>query len=139
MSVKQSTERVKMHHNSLEQAIRDRSFIGGEIEVQEQGRIYRGPIKAIEITGKSVYFYLLWCAHRDFATEKWIVVKNETGAVLNKSITTLTCETDGRLTLYGPDIITGNIFPKDGNKLDPAEVEGLDLNNLPKPVIVNYR
>lgn len=127
-----------MNTNTLERALQDQSFVGGEIEIQELHRIYRGPIKAIEITENNVRFRLLWCAYRDFSTEKWVVANTETAAILNKSITTVARETDGRLTLYSPDIVNGNIFPEDGNKLDPSKVEGLDLNNLPKPVIVDF-
>ena len=126
-----------MKQITWEEVLRDPTFAKGEIEIQENpDKIYRGPIKGILTKGDGVYFRLLWCAHYDLGTDKWTVAEHETGVILCRAITTVTLAPDGHLILQNPEIIVGNVFPEGGSRLDPAEVAGLDLNNLPGPQVV---
>jgi hypothetical protein len=126
-----------MNYITWEEALKNPSFANGEIEVQETDKIYRGPIKEIRTKGDDVYFHLLWCGHYDMSTDKWSAAEHETAVIFKKSITTVTPSPDGRFLLQNPEIIIGIIFPEGGNRLNPDEVEGLDLDDLSGPQVVD--
>jgi hypothetical protein len=107
-----------------------------EIKIQEPEKIYRGPIKRITCKGDDVYIHLLWCAHNDIATDKWRVAESETAVILKRSSTKLVLGEDRTIVLMSPEIIVGTIFAEGAKRLDPNDVEGLDLNNLPGPIVV---
>ena len=106
-------------------------IVGGDLEIKENGDLYRGPIKTIELTGEKIVIEREWTALLPLASgkkgdfwQKWennqisfhqdFCLPNDIGA--------------GRVLFEIPTVGWGVIFPKGGSKLDPAKVEGLELN-----------
>ncbi len=125
-----------MNQITWKEVLQKPNIAGGEIEIQEHGKAYRGPIKRITTKDDEVFFHLLWCGHYDITTSTWTVAPYEMATILKMSATTVTEESDGRLTIKNPEIVAGIIFPEGGDKLDPNIIEGLNLNNLPQPQVI---
>ncbi len=105
----------------------------GELEIDDRKKTYRGPLTKIVIHNESLIFFFLWSADLNTNANIWQVARNKTAAIL--PITTLVEKgVDSCLVLTTPEILIGKIYPKGGSRLDPKDVVGLDLNNLPLPV-----
>lgn len=115
-------------------------FIGGQMEIQNQGEgyIYRGEIKSIVVENNEVKAQFNWCAKGEGyppLPERWVKDSNlEYGASLEiysvSNIGPSSEEVGGgdRICLMSPIVgETVVLFPADGSKLDPAKVEGLEL------------
>ena len=100
-------------------------IVGGDLETQEDGRVYRGPISSIRIEGEMVYFRSPWTArmNADGTWEKWHI----TGCGTNTKMCPPNDIGEGRVQFSMPMLGFGVIFPKGGSKLDPSKVKGLDL------------
>lgn len=104
-----------------EDVLKRKDIIGGDIETQEDGVIFRGPISNIQIEGDQIVI-----------DAEWIAVF-ENGAWEKSKITQLTvpaqikpnCIGDGRIVFCLVGIGMATIFPEGGSKLDPSKVKGL--------------
>ncbi len=121
---------------SWEEALLTPDLAKGEIEIQILTELQRGPIGRISIEGNDVLFHLRWCATSDVATEDWTASGAATALVFNRLTTEIALADDGRLIITGKNITVATIHPQDGEKLDPAQVFGLNLADLPQPETV---
>ncbi len=102
-------------------------LIGGELEMNEDGMVFRGPIAAIEKKGHSIYFTLPWIGQLNPQTKEW----NKLSTILDESVS---CEVqptdlgDGKIQFSMPFMSVATIFPNDTelSKLDASKVKGLD-------------
>ena len=102
-------------------------FVGGDLETQEDGFIYRGPIKRIWVEDGKLIIVSSWSARmpKDMSSG-WSVYENHN---LIKSIGTFQPVVigEGRVQFVLPLLGFAVIFPKGGSKLDPAKVDGLEV------------
>lgn len=99
------------------------NLIGGDIESQEGGAVYRGPLSSIKREGDQIYFESPWCAKNDGdGWKNWHI----TSCNVNATMTTPQDIGEGRIFFQMPFLGVCTIFPKGGSKLDPTKVEGLE-------------
>lgn len=107
-----------------EDVLKRDDIVGGDLETQENGEIFRGPISRIVLKGGYVQFDSPWCARMEDG--KWV-----TWPVYPCSVKALLCSPrdigNGCVQFSMPFLGFGVIFPKGGSKLDPNEVEGLKI------------
>ena len=101
-------------------------LVGGDLETQEDGDVYRGPLEKIERQGDMIRFSSPWTARmlgsQPGSWEKWHITScSVTADVKPQDIG------DGRICFTMPFLGHGVIFPKGGSKLDPAKVKGLEI------------
>lgn len=105
-----------------EDVLKRNDIVGGDIETQEDGVVYRGPLSGIRMEGNHVHFDSPWCARMEGS--KW-----KTWPVYPCFVEKMTSPPrdigNGRIQFNMPMLGFGVIFPKGGSKLDPAKVEGL--------------
>jgi hypothetical protein len=107
-----------------EDVLKREDLIGGDIESQEGGAVYRGPLSKIRREGDHIYFESPWCAKNyGEGWKNWHI----TSCSVNAAATTPQDIGDGRVFFQMPYLGVCTIFPKGGSKLDPAKVEGLDV------------
>jgi len=105
-------------------------IVGGDIEAQECGDVYRGPIESITIDGDMVIIKSAWMAklpnglHGSGEWEKWGI----TQLVFNAKFIKPQDIGSGRIFFQMPTLGVATIFPKGGSKLDPAKVKGLETD-----------
>jgi hypothetical protein len=129
----------QLQYLTLERLLACPNLVGGQIEVQEYDKIYGGPIKTINLRGPDVYFELEWGAYYDMATDKWEAADRPVTVILKEQDLEIAGRKDGLryiITSRGREFIVATIDVKGVPGLDPSEVIGLDLNNLPKPEVV---
>ncbi|MFZ2484464.1 MAG: hypothetical protein WAX80_02925 [Minisyncoccia bacterium] len=116
-----------------EDVLKRDDIVGGDIETQEDGSIYRGPLSGIKMENGLVHFESPWIAQMEGGMGgdgKW------------KNWPVYPCFVDakrsppqdignGRIQFNMPFLGFGVIFPKGGSKLDPDKVEGLQLAGIP--------
>ncbi len=107
-----------------QQVLERDDLVGGDVEFHESGILYRGPIESITLENGRVTFKLLWAAQLslDFVWEKRRAVECFVDAEMSPPGDI----GDGRIFFAIPLLGHGTIFPKGGNKLDPAKVSGLE-------------
>ena len=107
-------------------------YVGGQMEIQNsaEGYIFRGEIEDISIENDELTVKFKWLAQgAGFPPlpTKWVLSSHfDYGASLE--IYTPSDIGENRLSLNSA--VTGEtaiLYPPDGSKLDPAQVEGLDL------------
>ncbi len=113
-----------------EDVLKRDDIIGGDIEVQQDDYIYRGPINSIRIENGKVYIELSWVARMSLSLGESWKAWHITCFVFSTSVLP-TDMGDDRVSLGMSHRGYGIIFPKGGSKLDPAGVKGLsqDLTN----------
>lgn len=135
-----------------------RPFVGGEIEIQDQGNqwFYRGKISSIYVEGKELVAELVWMARRVYGwvlPADWKVYQNTPYRInLTPCFINNIGPDDGevgggnRIMLealcFGVTII---LYPADGSKLDLTKVEGLcpdcksviDTNTMCKCTVIS--
>ncbi|TSC70657.1 MAG: hypothetical protein CEO12_237 [Parcubacteria group bacterium Gr01-1014_46] len=102
----------------------NKALIGGDIESQEDGVAYRGPIAEIKVEGDSVRFNSPWCARMNPDTGEWEKWHITTSSV-SKSMVQPQDIGDGRIFFQMPFLGVCTIFPNGGSKLDTRKVKGL--------------
>jgi hypothetical protein len=102
----------------------NKSLIGGELESQEDGVVYRGPIAEIKDEGDIILFNSPWCARINPDNGKW-EMWNITSLHISKSMARPQDIGDGRIFFQMPFLGVCTIYPKGGSKLDTRKVEGL--------------
>ncbi|HRY31263.1 MAG TPA: hypothetical protein P5328_02650 [Candidatus Paceibacterota bacterium] len=109
----------------------------GVVEIEQAVASFCGPIRKITIDRGEVCFDLIWCARRASCTSRWQATKTRDAIVLNASLAKVTAPLEGYILIESPEIRAGWIFLGAGEEdwLKPEEVDGLDLNNLPKPEV----
>jgi len=128
-----------MNKKDDRQKLTDRlkDYVGGQIQVQNPTKkyLYRGEIETIKVESRArndedLVVRLRWLAKGigyPPLPHRW--VKDEKlDYAASLSIYSISDIGNGRISLYSPIVNeTVVLFPKDGNKLDPAKVEGLEL------------
>jgi hypothetical protein len=119
---------VKKRQKKLqwEDVVKRNDIVGGDIEAQEDGDVYRGPISSIELKGGTVIINSPWMAKMEGRSEQW-----KKWDITRISFDAAMCPPkeirEGRirfsLLLLGSVVI----FPKGGSKLDSSKVEGLEV------------
>lgn len=105
--------------------LKRKNLVGGDIESQEDGIVYRGPLTEIKDEGGVICFNSSWCARMNSSTgewEKWDI----TSSFVNKSAVRPEDIGDGRIFFRMPFLGVCTIFPKGGSRLDPGMVKGLE-------------
>jgi len=101
-------------------------IIGGDIETQESGDVYRGPLKSIRLDENGiVHFECDWMAVMKGWRGKWRKW-NRTSSSIN-GIMCKPQDNGGRIRATVPTMGPIVIFPRGDTQLDPANVEGLNL------------
>lgn len=100
------------------------NLVGGDIESQEDGVIYRGPLSEIKENGDDVRLSSPWCARLDPETGEWENWRI-TFLSMNKYFVKPLDTGGGRVSFIMPLIGICTIFPKGGSKLDAKKVRGL--------------
>ena len=114
---------------SWEEVLKRDDIVGGEIETQEDGAVYRGPISKIELRNGKVHFEASWMATMNPREGRWRNWKVYPFYV-DPQLSSPQDIGNGRIQFNIPFIGLGVIFPKGGSKLDPAKVEGLQLTQV---------
>ncbi len=99
-------------------------FVGGDLETQENGSIYRGPVKSIELDKNTVRVEGDWTAISRNSGVSWDLWHINTFSV---ALELLSKDGTGRLIAVLPMLGIAVFFPKGGSRLDPAKVKGLTL------------
>jgi len=111
-------------------------FVGGQIEIQNQGEgyLFRGEIETITVDGNprdgDLVVRLRWMAKAEGyppLPERWV---NEENLDYRASLIIYTADMIEMDRIMLQCLITGEmvvIFPPNGSKLDPSKVEGLQL------------
>ncbi len=99
-------------------------LVGGDLETQEDGHVFRGPILSIELRDDKIFIESEWVAYLrgDGKWEKW----QNNGVFVNIGHSHPREISEGRIFFTMPYLGVATIFPKGGSKLDPSKVEGLD-------------
>lgn len=100
-------------------------LIDGDIESQEDGAAYRGPIKEVILGGSHFVVIPRWTAER--VGGRWRKMQSPNPIFVD----TTSCPPPldigaGRIHFELSGLGHVTIFPRGGSKLDPAEVEGLE-------------
>ena len=106
-------------------------FKGGELEIQneDEGYVYRGEIKDIEVVDRSVKVKFVWLAKGTdgFPPLGW-VRDEKLDYAASTDLYFASPYDDGRILMHSPIVHELAVFfPPDGSRLDPAKVEGLKL------------
>lgn len=117
-----------MQQLTWDEILENGTLIGGDIESQEGGVIYRGPISEIKEEGACINFTCPWIAQLDPSVGTWKKWHLNTFYV-SKSMCTPQVIGNGRIFFQLP--LTGGctIYPNGGSKLDASKVEGLPKNS----------
>jgi len=122
-----------------EEVVTRADLVGGDFAFRECGVAYRGPIKAIRLEGGIfLVVELEWTATMNPETCGWEKCELGSGGFREKEITNtesyfvrgVSPENSGQWQIAFPISGTrewGVIYPKGGNKLDPATVKGLKV------------
>lgn len=102
-------------------------IVGGDIEIQVEGNVFRGPIKSIYREGKMVVIENRWTA-KMMGDGRWARKRGYDVCKVNALEVGPTDFGQGRIAFQAPPMGMFIIFPKDGSKLDPSKVEGLDIH-----------
>lgn len=106
-------------------------FIGGQLEIQkpEDGLLHRGQIKTAVVADGEVTVTWDWLAKGEGyppLPKKWVVYEPRPWST-ELLFSNVSDRSDGRIVINS---VLGEIcvfFPKDGSRIDPANVEGLTL------------
>lgn len=109
-----------------EDVLRRDDIVGGDIEVQREGTVLRGPIRQIHLAGRGnrVFFETWWTAKMVDGTWKNFSPFASSFSAADAPPREIG---DGCIQFNTQLLGTGVIFPKGGSQLDPAKVEGLEL------------
>ena len=123
-----------MDKAELQALLQRDDFIGGELELLEEGYTFRGPIKAIEFAGNLVIFKLFWMAAKRTETS-WLLQEVGDNHPLFALDMVRECRIEGKRVYLDINYIGEmRLYPKDDeNQLNPNLVEGLNLAQ-PKPI-----
>jgi len=108
-----------------EEVIGRDDIVGGDMETQEDGRVFRGPISRVAMQNGCVYFHTDWSAV--LTDEGWKKWENNGPVFINVSAAIPQDIGDGRVRFNIPFLGFAVIYPKGGSKLDPGKVAGLNL------------
>jgi hypothetical protein len=107
------------------------SYVGGQMEIQNPGEkyLYRGEVGQISVENNELRVNFNWLAKGEGflpLPNRWVI---EDGLDYSASLEIYSASDigDGRLCLNSPIVgETVVLYPKNGSRLDPAKVEGLD-------------
>lgn len=105
-------------------------FVGGQLEIQSEGKIFRGEISAVKLLGGFTYLRIeyAWLAELDKATAEWHAVENKMENFRlelchGNDIGPSADGGDSRVFLIYPGGVA-TFFPPNGSKLDRSRVVG---------------
>ncbi len=110
-----------------EEVLERDDIVGGDLEIQEDGVVYRGPIASVEEEGDMISFRLAWVARMD-VTDGWLKHEPNRPQLYNRRSQILRPQDigEGRIS-FGIDSDLAVIFPRGGSVLDPRKVQGLKV------------
>lgn len=100
-------------------------LVGGGLETQEDGSVYRGPITGIEIRDGYVHISTEWTAVLPGGQPPWRKLDNPSECFVDAELSAPRDIGEGRVHFVLPFLGHGTIFPKGGSQLDPNRVQGL--------------
>lgn len=118
-----------------DEVLANKALIGGDIESQENGIVYRGPLAEIKDDGDVIRFNSPWCARLNPDTGEW-ENWDITSSFVSKDMVKPDDTGDGRICFAMPFLGFCTIFPNGGSKLDPSKVKGLNIPVESKPLHV---
>ncbi|MFH1246236.1 MAG: hypothetical protein V1489_00480 [Candidatus Liptonbacteria bacterium] len=98
-------------------------IVGGDLESHENGIVYRGPIESVDEQDGCISFRVVWKAR--CLCGMWVKHEPNVPICINKRIVFPVDIGGGRIHFAIPHVGSATIFPRGGNKLDPAKVRGL--------------
>ena len=101
-------------------------IVGGELETQEDGEIFRAKISKITLQDDYFIIESEWVAKMDKKAAGWILWQNQPFPINAKFIKPSDIG-DGRIAFTLPMLGIAVIFPKGGSTLDPAKIKGLEV------------
>lgn len=104
--------------------LKNEALIGGDIESQEDGVVYRGRLAEIKEDGDVIRFISPWCARQNPETGEW-ENWHITSSFVNKDMVTPQDIGEGRILLSLPFLGACTIFPKNGSRLETSRVKDL--------------
>lgn len=113
-----------MQQLTWDDVLKNEALIGGNIESQEDGVVYRGPLAEIKGDGDVIHFSSPWIARLNPETgvwENWDI----TSSFVSKDLVTPQDIGDGRIFFQMPFLGACTIFPKNGCEFDSSKVQGL--------------
>jgi hypothetical protein len=114
-----------MKEITWEEIVKRDDIVGGELETQEDGEIFRGKISRIILKSDFVIIESEWVAKLDRNTAEWKLCQNQPFPI-NADLIKPSDMGDGRICFTIPLLGFGVIFPKGTSTLDPAKVKGLE-------------
>jgi len=117
-----------MNRFDLQALLKNDDFIGGELEILENGYTFRGPIKEIRFSGNMVAFKLFWLAAKRNETNWLLQEVGENDPIIAADMVRNCRQENKRIYLTVDYIGEMCLYPRDDeNRLNPAFVEGLNL------------
>ncbi len=108
--------------------LNNKKLIGGDIESQEDGVTYRGPISKIAEQNGSIIFTSPWTGRLNPTThewEKWDITEMS----INRKMATPQMLDGSRIIFQMPLLGICTLYPADTSRLDPGKVKGLPKNS----------
>lgn len=106
-----------------------RDWVGCDVETEEAGSYYRGPIAEIKVESGMIAFLLKWCAKKVDMCSPWKHLPNPpplTMATRDDMIRPMDIG-DGRIMVEMPMLGRAVLFPRSVSRLNPAKVENLPV------------
>lgn len=102
-------------------------LVGGDIETQEDGEVFRGPIKSVTLEGDCLVIDTEWLALKQPGKTGWHVYVSPFCSATRISLSAPPPQDigEGRILFTLRMCAICTIFPRGGGKLEPSVVEGL--------------
>lgn len=114
-----------MKETTWEEIAKRDDIVGGELETQEDGEIFRAKISKVTLENGFFTIESEWVAKMDTKAASWILWENQPFPVNTKFVKPSDIG-DGRISFTLPGLGIAVIFPKGGSQLDPAKIKGLE-------------
>lgn len=122
-------EKLEMQQLNWSDVLKRDDLVGGDIESQEDGVVYRGPLAEIKEDGEVIRFSSPWCARMNPESGEW-ENWHITSSFVNKDMVVPQDIGNGRVFFSMPFLGVCTIFPKGGSKLEARKVKDLPTEFL---------
>jgi hypothetical protein len=123
---------MKDHLLTWNEVLKRDDIVGGDIQIDQDGFLLRGPISSIKIENGYVYIRVFWMARIEINRLSIGLGEGLEYCIMNfYSVSADTLPTDignGRMSIVKPRKGVAIIYPKGDKKLDPANVKNLKIN-----------
>jgi len=129
--------RINMLSDAWKAFLDRTDIVGGDLEMQELGSYYRGPIKEIEVRGNFLYITCEWVAEMPTVLSDWTYLETVQPVVLNMVVVSpQDIGLDRVCFMLGTEPVV--IFPVGGSKLESERVEGFP-NRPPEELTIHLQ